>query len=223
MSDSQGPKGFSYYGPRAALCLGVYSLVALGVQTNPEDGAAQAAEAVTLSWSNIEPTLSTSILADGSSIVPEALTVNLSHGNQWDGVVNLFASSGNLEVINERAGTDLDYQRDATCLSLASYIAARSGQDRISAAQALQRNTAEGGSPCDTSSYNANFLDIGLELTEGGFANLDDRLWAESQQVALMLMDGPLADPDAAPRQARPFYQRAIDMVVTGVAPIVRG
>lgn len=223
MSDSQGPKGLTYYGPRAALCLGVYSLVALGVQTNPGDGAAQAAEAVTLSWNNIEPSLSTSILADGQTIVPEALTVNLSQGNEWDGIVEKFSLAGNLEVISDRAGTDLDYQRDATCLSLASYIAARSGQDRISAAQALQRNTPEGGSPCDTSSYNANFLGIGMELSEGGFANLDDRLWQESQQVALMLMDGPLADPEAAPRQARPAYQRVIDMVVTGVAPVIRG
>ncbi len=220
------PKGFSYYGPRAALCLGVYSLVALGVNTNPQDAAAggiASAEAVTLSWSSIEPTLSTSMLADGQSIVPQAATVNLSEGNEWDGVVRLFAESGNLSVIDARAGTDLDYQRDATCLSLAAYIAARSGQDRISAAQALQRNTPEGGSPCDTNTYSSNFLDIGQELTTGGFANLDDRLWAESQQVALMLMDGPLADPDASPRQARPLYQRAIDMVVTGVAPIVRG
>lgn len=221
MSD-QGPKGLSYYGPRAALCLGVYSLVALGVNTNPQDGVASA-EAVTLSWSSVEPTLSASMLADGSSIVPQALTVNLSQGNEWDGVVSQFAASGNLDVVNARAGTDLDYQRDATCLSLAAYIAARSGQDRISAAQALQRNTPEGGSPCDTGTYSDNFLDIGLELTQGGFTNLDDRLWAEAQQVALMLMDGPLADPEAAPREARPIYQRAIDFVVTGVAPIVRG
>lgn len=221
MSD-QGPKGLSYYGPRAALCLGVYSLVALGVNTNPQDGVASA-EAVTLSWSSMEPTLSTSMLTDGASVVPQALTLNLSEGSEWDGIVHSFVDGGKLGVIDARAGTDLDYQRDATCLSLAAYIAARSGQDRISAAQALQRNTPEGGSPCDTNTYSDSFLDIGLELTQGGFANLDDRLWAESQQVALLLMDGPLADPEAAPREARPLYQRAIDMVVTGVAPIVRG
>ncbi len=219
----QRQQGLTHYGSRAALCIGFYTLAALGVNTDPQDAvSAAAAEPVTLSWSNIDPSLSTTIMADGRSMIPEAMTLTLSDGNVWDHLVTQFAEGGKLDVINARAGTDLDYQRDATCLSLASYIAARSGQDRISAAQALQRNTNEGGSPCDASTYTENFLTIGQEITEGGFASLDDRLWRESQQVALMVLDGALADPDAAPREARPVYQRVIDLVVTGVAPVVR-
>lgn len=220
----QRQHGLGYYAPRAMLCMGVYGLIALGGQTHSDATAMDAAaEPVTLSWSNIDPSLSTTIMADGRTMIPEAMTLDLSEGTVWDHVVTDFAEGGKLDVIETRAGNDLDYRRDATCLSLASYIAARAGQDRIQAAQALQRNTNEGGSPCDASSNNDNFLTIGQELTEGDFSSLDDRLWRESQQVALMLLDGPLADPDAAPRQARPLYQRAIDMLVTGVAPVVNG
>lgn len=183
--------------------IGFYGLLAVGVGLNyiPQ----KPAEDIDVSWRPAQGFLYTTQTAaqayDSRGLIQDASYREIVDTANWKVITKGLSAAGRLDLVEGHNNT-MTYQVNAACLTMAAYLAASHGDDRITAAQTLQKNSMGAQSACEAFNDPTVVTEIAYKQIIGEM-HVDDQLWQEAQIVAMQVLDGALTDPEVEQKRQK--------------------